>query len=112
MGCGKRKHTFLINENMQTDENTKTQKSQKIIQERKRKRKNENDIKNKMVSFQSNYIDNVVFHRNIQSNHGMVSLTSEYIQHLKESYTERSYIGNPEYMCKYCNSIFWFSERN
>jgi hypothetical protein len=29
MGRGKRKHTFLINENMQTDENTKTQKRQK-----------------------------------------------------------------------------------
>jgi hypothetical protein len=59
MGRGKRKHTFLINENMQTDENTKTQKRQKIIQERKKKRKN--DIKNKMVPFQSNYIDNIVF---------------------------------------------------
>jgi hypothetical protein len=37
----------------------------------------------------------------------MVSFTYEYIQHLKESY-----IGKPEYMCKNCNSIFWFSERN
>jgi hypothetical protein len=75
-------------------------------------RKNENDIKNKMVSLQSNYIDNVVFHRNIHSNRRMVSFTSEYIQHLKESNTKRSYIGKPEYMCKYCNSIFWFSKGN
>jgi hypothetical protein len=27
MGRGKRKHTFLSNENMQTDENTKRQKN-------------------------------------------------------------------------------------
>jgi hypothetical protein len=40
MGRGKRKHTFLINENMQTDENTKTQKRQKNnIGKKKEKKK-------------------------------------------------------------------------
>ncbi|WVZ85873.1 hypothetical protein U9M48_032732 [Paspalum notatum var. saurae] len=32
--------------------------------------------------------------------------------HLKESYTERSYLGKPEYTCKHCDAIFWFNERN
>ncbi|WVZ80033.1 LOW QUALITY PROTEIN: hypothetical protein U9M48_027548, partial [Paspalum notatum var. saurae] len=42
----------------------------------------------------------------------MVSFPSSYIQHLKESYMERSYLGKPEYKCKFCNAIFWFHERN
>jgi len=35
----------------------------------------------------------------------MVSYTVEYIQHLKESYDKRSYLGEPKYQCKYCGAI-------
>lgn len=42
----------------------------------------------------------------------MVIFTPEYIQHLKESYIDRSYLGLPTYSCKYCNAVFWLSEKN
>ena len=42
----------------------------------------------------------------------MVSFTPEYIQHLKQSYIERSYHGAPNYTCKYCDAMFWYDERN
>jgi len=42
----------------------------------------------------------------------MVNFSAEYIQYLKETYEERSYLGKPEYKCKYCDAIFWFDERN
>ncbi|WVZ93288.1 hypothetical protein U9M48_039282 [Paspalum notatum var. saurae] len=42
----------------------------------------------------------------------MVNFPAEYIQHVKESYPKRSYLGKPEYMCKHCRAIFWFNERN
>ena len=44
----------------------------------------------------------------------MVWCTSppEYIKHMKESYSQRSYLGIREHRCKYCNAIFWFEERN
>jgi hypothetical protein len=42
----------------------------------------------------------------------MVSYTPEYIQHLKESYDKRSYLGKPNYRCRYCGAIFWFNEHN
>lgn len=42
----------------------------------------------------------------------MVTIPTEYIEHLKESYPERSYLGKPEYQCKYCDAIFWYNERN
>ena len=42
----------------------------------------------------------------------MVSFSPTYIEYLKESYEERSYIGKPEYICKHCNVMFWYSERN
>ena len=48
----------------------------------------------------------------INTNQGMVSYTPEYIQHLKESYDKRSYLGEPNYQCKYCRAIFWYNERN
>jgi hypothetical protein len=48
----------------------------------------------------------------IQYNTGMVDFPSHYIQYLKESYPERSYLGKPEYKCKRCDAIFWFNERN
>lgn len=51
-------------------------------------------------------------HSYLYSSQGMVSFTPEYIQHLKESYINRSYLGLPTYSCKYCNAVFWFSEKN
>jgi hypothetical protein len=42
----------------------------------------------------------------------MVSFTPEYIQHLKETYSNISYLGLPEYQCKYCNAIYWLGEQN
>src|SRR6266540_439760 len=43
---------------------------------------------------------------------GMVNFSPEYIQYLKESYPEKSYLGKPDYKCKYCDAIFWINERN
>ena len=43
---------------------------------------------------------------------GMVDFPTEYIQQIKDTYPERSYLGKPEYRCKHCNAIFWFNERN
>jgi len=51
-------------------------------------------------------------HLYLSSSHGMVSFTPEYIQHLKETYNERSYLGLPEYNCKYCNAMFWYHEQS
>ena len=48
----------------------------------------------------------------LNSECGMVNFSPEYIQYLKESYPERSYVGKPEYRCKHCDAIFWFNERN
>jgi len=42
----------------------------------------------------------------------MVNFSPEYIQDLKESYPEKSYLGKPDYKCKYCDAIFWINERN
>jgi len=42
----------------------------------------------------------------------MVNFLAEYIQYLKESYAEKSYLGKPDYKCKYCDAIFWINERN
>ena len=43
---------------------------------------------------------------------GMVNFSPEYIQNLKESYPEKSYLGKPDYKCKHCDAIFWINERN
>jgi hypothetical protein len=42
----------------------------------------------------------------------MVSYSPKYIEYLKETYEQRSYIRKPEFICKYCNAMFWYSERN
>ena len=46
------------------------------------------------------------------SSRGMVDFPTEYIQHIKDTYPERSYLWKPEYKCKHCDAIFWFNERN
>jgi hypothetical protein len=48
----------------------------------------------------------------INSDYGMVSFSSQYIQQLKESYNERSYLGLPIYQCKYRGAMFWYNECN
>ena len=53
-----------------------------------------------------------VTHAYLSLNHGMVSYPTDYIQHLKETYEQRSYIGTPKHICKHCNACFWFDERN
>jgi hypothetical protein len=53
-----------------------------------------------------------VTHAYLSLNHCMVSYTADYIQYLKETYEQRSYIGKPEYICTYCSAFFWFDERN
>jgi hypothetical protein len=53
-----------------------------------------------------------ISHAYLSSSQGMVSFTPEYIQHLKETYPNRSYLGLLEYQCKYCNAIYWFGEQN
>jgi hypothetical protein len=42
----------------------------------------------------------------------MVSYGLEYIEYLKESYEQRSYIGKLKFVCQYCNVMFWYNERN
>lgn len=42
---------------------------------------------------------------------GMIHLSPEHIQYLKESYPKRSYYGAASNICKYCGAIFWFEER-
>ena len=42
----------------------------------------------------------------------MVNFSTDYIQHLKESYAEKAYLGKPDSKCKHCDAIFWFNKRN
>ena len=53
-----------------------------------------------------------ITHAYLNNNQGMVSFSPEYIQQLKESYSARSYLGEPNFKCKHCNAIFWYNERN
>jgi hypothetical protein len=81
------------------------------IRYKKRKRKEESnaDIEREAKQF---FLNTDLTHSYLFSSQGMVSFTPEYIPHLKESYPERSYLGTPKYSCKYCNAIFWESEKN
>jgi hypothetical protein len=54
---------------------------------------------------QCTHID--VTHAYLSLNHGMVSYTTDYIQYLKETYEQRSYIGKLEYIFTYCSAFFW-----
>jgi len=53
-----------------------------------------------------------ITHAYLNNNQGMVLFSPEYIQQLKESYSARSYLGEPNFKCKHCNAIFWYNERN
>ena len=81
------------------------------LREKKRKLEPEdNSNQENLIKKQCLYIE--VAHPYLYSSHGMVSFTPEYIQHLKQSYIERSYHGAPNYTCKYCDAMFWYDERN
>jgi hypothetical protein len=59
------------------------------IQEKKRKRKDQNSS-DMQIAVKQHCLDIELTHAYLSSSHGMVSFTSEYIQHLKETYTDRS----------------------
>ena len=82
------------------------------IKERKRKaEENKNEhILQQATKRSCSYIDQK--HAYLSLPYGMVYFSPEYIQHLKETYKQRSYLGKPDYKCKYCNAIFWYDERN
>lgn len=111
MGRGKRKYAILDTKNIQSDPETKKLRRLEIIQKRKRKREKQNSNNNEN-QIKKCCLDDIVVHPYLHSTHGMVSFPSDYIQYLKATYNDRSYLGKPEYTCKYCNAIFWFNERN
>jgi len=78
-------------------------------QEEKRKREEQNTSDCTQRAMKRDIEPN---HPYLSSSIGMVSFTPEYIQYLKETYNERSYLGLPEYNCKFCNAMFWFLEKN
>ena len=73
------------------------QEKKTSLQKRKRKQNNEADEDKQ---------DSKRICSQIRTNQGMVSYTPEYIQHLKESYDKQSYLGEPNYQCRYCGAIF------
>jgi hypothetical protein len=83
---------------------------QKILETKNKRKRNSNDSEKYETKRPHLNID--IGHAYLSSNEGMVSFPTDYIQHLKESYQERSYLGILEYSCKYCNASFWFFERN
>ena len=90
----------IIENNNRFGEDSKARRDQKIKKQRKRSN----------ISETSN--EKLYINRSVNAHNGTVNFPSDYIQQLKESYTERSYLGKPEYKCKHCEAIFWFNERN
>jgi hypothetical protein len=74
-------------------EESKIRRGERI---RKRKMSNNYEPSNKKMCIQ-NFLN---------SHNGMVDFPSEYIQQLKESYTDRTYLGKLEYKCRHCDAIF------
>ena len=87
-------------------------RQQQQIQIRKRKLQENKKYSTPETSSKRICLDIDKRHAYLSLPHGMVNFSLEYIQYLKESYMERSYLGKPEYKCKYCNAIFWFNEQN
>ena len=84
-----------------------------LIADKKRKRQHNEDDNAKRIKQNNIYtIFPNISHSYLYNKQGMVSFSPTYIEYLKESYEERSYIGKPEYICKHCNVMFWYSERN
>jgi hypothetical protein len=84
-----------------------------LITAQKRKNQHNNDKNTKRIKQDDVYgISFDISHSYLYNKQGMVSYSPKYIEYLKESYEERSYIGKPEFICKYCNAMFWYNERN
>ena len=107
----KRKDLKLQIENIQADPKKRRKIRSERIEEHNRKRKEKDDLDSEAkIKRHCLQIDHK--HSCLSSYQGLVSFTSDYIQYLKETYTERSYLGVPQYICPYCNATFWFHERN
>jgi hypothetical protein len=100
------------------DHPTKRKRSEQVLQssnffgEESKIRRGERIRKRKMSKNCEPSNKKICIQRFLNSHNGMVDFPSEYIQQLKESYTDRSYLGKLEYKCRHCDAIFWFNERN
>lgn len=103
----KRKNNIESSPNILTDPKIKRQKRQDA-----RKRKRVHDNKTLQSKIRRYCTDLDISHTYLTSSQGMVSFTPEYIQHMKETYNNRSYLGLLEYQCKYCNAVYWLREQN
>jgi hypothetical protein len=82
------------------------------LQKQKKRKGQEQNNEDLQIATKRRCLNIDLNHSYLFSSKGMVSFTADYIQHLKETYNDRSYLGLPKYNCKYCNAIFWLSERN
>lgn len=100
MAIRKRKYPEESMQPEQTDSKKARQIRLQKIRCKKRKQKEENnaDIERETKRY---CLNTDLTHSYLFSSQGMVSFTPEYIQHLKESYPERSYLGTPKYSRKY-----------
>lgn len=94
-------------------ENKKIEKKIKVryittekIQQKKKEREEQNNLDDMQRAPKRPCLNIEHRHSYLSSSHGMVSFTPGYIQHLKETYNERSYLGLLEYNCKYYNAMF------
>jgi hypothetical protein len=104
----KRRRNFRTIQNRDMFEpDTKNRHQQRIVM-RKRKLEQRSEGSSENLCLDTNNDK----HAYVSSSYGMVNFSAEYIQYIKESYPERSYLGKPKYKCKHCDAIFWFNERN
>ena len=94
-------------------------KHKKFRQERisvlqKKKRKRNDDTSDEATENKKRVIIPApdTHHSYLNSCQGMVSFPTESIEQLKQTYNERSYLGEPIYRCKHCNAMFWYNKRN
>ena len=106
----KRLHDDSNSENKRKRQCINIDVTHEISSSNRKKRLNDGSSSENKRKWQRINID--VTHAYLSLNHGMVSYPTDYIQHLKETYEQRSYIGTPKHICKHCNACFWFHERN
>lgn len=99
-------------ESIQPDSKKMRQLRMQKIKQKKRKIEKQNNLEKEQIAIKQRCLNISHRHSYLTLPHGMVLFPSEYIQHLKETYNGRSYLGIPKYNCKYCNAIFWFHEQN
>jgi hypothetical protein len=102
MKSKKRENPSREIEYMQPD----TKKMRQIRMEKIREKKRKREEQNTELSLKQHCLATEQKHSYLSLYHGMMYFTPEHIKHLKESYSERSYLGIPEYSCTYCNAIF------